>query len=144
MKLRLYLRVPVPAHRKALTRILLSSHSLAVELLRYQERHRAPVPRHARLCRLCFRGVESEGHALLTCTAPDLTELRRHFISDIFTTIPTIPRQWSSTDDFLRHLIQTRNLDIIQRLAKYTYDVLAHYSNTPMFRPAGYAYSVLG
>ncbi|KAJ7308601.1 hypothetical protein DFH08DRAFT_823887 [Mycena albidolilacea] len=44
MKLRLYLRVPVPAHRKALTRILLSSHSLAVELLYYQERLRAPYP----------------------------------------------------------------------------------------------------
>ncbi|KAJ7368591.1 hypothetical protein DFH08DRAFT_982794 [Mycena albidolilacea] len=108
MKLRLYLRVPVPAHRKALTRILLSSHSLGIELLRYQDDH--------------FR------------------------LTDIFMTLPTIPRRWPSMDDFIRHLVQTRNFkfDIIQRLAKYTYDVLAHYSTTPLFRPAGYTYSALG
>jgi hypothetical protein len=46
----------------------------------------------------------------------------------------------------LKNLRQTdfRNLDILQRLANYTYDLLAHYSTTPVFRPAGYAYSTLG
>jgi hypothetical protein len=144
MKLRLYLCIPVPAHRKALMCILLSSHSLGVELLRYQERLRPPVPRLARLCRLCFRDVESEGHALLGCSSPVLIELRRHFLTDIFTMLPMIPRQWPSMDDFIRHLVQTQNFDIIQRLAKYTYNVLAHYSTTPLFRPAGYTYSALG
>jgi hypothetical protein len=46
MKFRAYLRVPVPAHRKALTRILLASHALGIEMLRYRERLRLPVPRH--------------------------------------------------------------------------------------------------
>ncbi|KAJ7482008.1 hypothetical protein FB451DRAFT_974399, partial [Mycena latifolia] len=40
IKFRHYLRVPVPAHRKALTRLLLSSHILAIEILRYEERYR--------------------------------------------------------------------------------------------------------
>jgi hypothetical protein len=144
MKLRLYLRVPVPAHRKALTRILLSSHSLGIEVLRYQERLRAPVPRHARLCRLCLLDVETEGHALLACNDAGLVVLRRAFLTDIYSTLPTIPRSWRSTDDFIHYLMQTVNFDILQRLAKYSYDVLTHYSTTVVFRPAGYAYSTLG
>ncbi|KAJ6558518.1 hypothetical protein DFH09DRAFT_532903 [Mycena vulgaris] len=40
LKMRQYLRVPVPAHRKALTRLYLSSHTLAIEILRYTERYR--------------------------------------------------------------------------------------------------------
>ncbi|KAJ7158082.1 hypothetical protein C8R46DRAFT_839617, partial [Mycena filopes] len=66
-KLRQYLRVPVPAHRKALTRLLLSAHTLGVEILRYDERGRKRAPRAFRFCRFCRRGVESEGHALIVC-----------------------------------------------------------------------------
>ncbi|KAJ7837620.1 hypothetical protein B0H13DRAFT_1553412, partial [Mycena leptocephala] len=40
LKLRQYLHIPVPAHRKSLTRLLLSSHTLGVEILRYAERYR--------------------------------------------------------------------------------------------------------
>jgi hypothetical protein len=87
--------------------------------------------------------VESEGHALLACSEPTLVEMRQRFLIDIYLTLPGMPRRWPSMDDFIRYLIQTRNLDIIQRLAKYAYDVLAHYSTTPIFRPAGYAYSTL-
>jgi hypothetical protein len=101
MKLRLYLRVPVLAHRKALTRILLSSHSLAIELLRYQEQLMPPIPRHARLCRMCLLDVESEGHALLACSVPTLVEMRKCFLMDIYSTLPTIPRRWPSMDDFI-------------------------------------------
>ncbi|KAJ7330404.1 hypothetical protein DFH08DRAFT_638183, partial [Mycena albidolilacea] len=67
MKLQLYLRIPVPAHRKALTRLILSAHTLGVELLRYVERDRPAVPRYTRLCRFCRRRVETEAHALLEC-----------------------------------------------------------------------------
>lgn len=72
LKLRQYLRVPVPAHRKAITRLYLSSHTLGVELLRYAERHHECAPREWRLCRFCFRTVESESHALMTCAEPSL------------------------------------------------------------------------
>jgi hypothetical protein len=139
LKLRTYLRVPVPAHCKALTRILLASHPLRIEMLRYRERLRLPVPRDARLCRLCLLSVETEGHALLGCSAPTLMALRRVFLTDIYSKLPALPRRSASTEDFLRLLLQTGNFDVLQRLAKYTYDVLSHYSTTPLFRPAGYA-----
>jgi len=47
-----------------LTSIMLSTHALAVERLRYQERFRAPVPRAWRLCRFCHMEVEDEVHVL--------------------------------------------------------------------------------
>ncbi|KAJ7041511.1 hypothetical protein C8F04DRAFT_875230, partial [Mycena alexandri] len=68
-KLRQYLRIPVPAHRKVLTRLLLSAYTLGIEILRYSERLRKHAPRDFRPCRFCQRGVESEGHALIGCTA---------------------------------------------------------------------------
>ncbi|KAJ7813117.1 hypothetical protein B0H14DRAFT_2377186, partial [Mycena olivaceomarginata] len=55
LKLRQYLRVPVPAHRKALTRLYLSAHQLGIEVLRYAERYRERTPRNWRLCRFCRR-----------------------------------------------------------------------------------------
>ncbi|KAJ7098806.1 hypothetical protein B0H15DRAFT_920477 [Mycena belliarum] len=67
LKLRQYLRVPVPAHRKALTRLYLSSHTLAIEILRYKVRYRQRTPRAFRFCRFCREAVESESHALLGC-----------------------------------------------------------------------------
>ncbi|KAJ6518793.1 hypothetical protein C8R45DRAFT_801093, partial [Mycena sanguinolenta] len=81
LKLRHYLRIPVPAHRKALTRLFLSAHRLGIEVLRYGERYRDKTPREWRLCRFCHDAVESEAHALFGCTAnPDLMELRRDFL----------------------------------------------------------------
>ncbi len=50
---RSYLSVPIPAHRKALTRLLMSSHVLAVELLRWSERYRPYIPCVWHLCRFC-------------------------------------------------------------------------------------------
>jgi hypothetical protein len=143
MKLCPYLQAPVPAHCKALTRVLLASHPLRIEMLRYRECLRLPVPRNMRLCRFCLGGVESEGHALLGCSTPTLVELRRVFLTDVYRTLPSIPRHWPSTDIFLQYLIQTGNFDIIQRLTKYAYDILLHYSTIPLFRPAGYTYNVL-
>jgi hypothetical protein len=53
--LRQYLRVPVPAHRKAFTRLVLSSHTLGIKVLRWKERLEERVPRDSRLCRFCRR-----------------------------------------------------------------------------------------
>ncbi|KAJ7753051.1 armadillo-type protein [Mycena maculata] len=69
--------VHVPAHRKALTRLLLSDHNLSVERLRYPVRYRRAIPREERLCRFCQVGVEDEVHALLDRIAhPPLSDLR--------------------------------------------------------------------
>ncbi|KAJ7438023.1 hypothetical protein B0H11DRAFT_1829642, partial [Mycena galericulata] len=80
-RLRHYLvMVAVPAHRKALTGLLLGDHNLSVERLRYPARYRERVPREYRLCRLCRGAVEDEVHALFDCAASvRLVELRSCF-----------------------------------------------------------------
>ncbi|KAK0443103.1 uncharacterized protein EV420DRAFT_1576985 [Desarmillaria tabescens] len=67
---RTYLTTIVPAHRKALTRLFVSSHILAVEVLRWGERYRPKIPREWRLCRFCKIAVEDEVHALLLAAFP--------------------------------------------------------------------------
>ncbi|KAJ7603619.1 hypothetical protein DFH06DRAFT_1022110, partial [Mycena polygramma] len=143
LKLRQYLRVPVPAHRKALTRLVLSCHTLGIEILRYTERLKVRVPREARVCRFCRLGVESESHALLTCTTAALLTMRYDFLGDVYRLMPDLPRQWPSADNLLRALVQCRNFDVIQRLAKYTFEVFAVFATLPVFRPAQYLYSSL-
>ncbi len=79
-----YLNLPVPAHRKAFTRLLMSAHTLGIEVLRWKERYRPFVPRRWRLCRFCRVMVEDEPHALFECRANDgLSRRRRRFIEDI-------------------------------------------------------------
>ncbi|KAJ7748694.1 hypothetical protein B0H16DRAFT_1725506 [Mycena metata] len=121
-KLRQYLRIPMPAHRKAFTRLVLSAHTLSVEILRYDERHRKRTPREFRVCRFCRRSVETEAHALIACSSPALVTLRHAFLVDIFRMVPEMPRQWESAEDFLRAMVQSKDFDLLQRLAKYTYE----------------------
>jgi hypothetical protein len=40
-----YLNVPVPAHRKAFTRLILSNHFLRVEQLQHDKHYRPCIPR---------------------------------------------------------------------------------------------------
>ncbi|PBK64068.1 hypothetical protein ARMSODRAFT_962559 [Armillaria solidipes] len=80
-----YLNVPIPAHRKALVRLLTSSHTLAVEVLRRAERRHPPVPRSQHLCRFCLSEVEDETHALWYCDgSQSLDDLRADFFKSVF------------------------------------------------------------
>ncbi|KAJ7044215.1 hypothetical protein C8F04DRAFT_1027381 [Mycena alexandri] len=55
-------------HRKAITRLLVSQHPLAIERMRYKQRyHRVEVLRDQRLCRFGCREVETVEHALFFC-----------------------------------------------------------------------------
>ncbi|KAK0432688.1 uncharacterized protein EV420DRAFT_1220302, partial [Desarmillaria tabescens] len=77
---RSYLSILVPAHRKVLVRMLTSSHTLAVEVLRWAECRHPAVSRCERLCRYCHSKVEDEAHVLLYCEGSDDVEmLRSHF-----------------------------------------------------------------
>ncbi|KZV77908.1 hypothetical protein EXIGLDRAFT_784599 [Exidia glandulosa HHB12029] len=67
--LRPYLQVINADHRYAITRLLLSCHSLSVERLRWVERYREKVPHNERLCRFCQASVETPEHVLLSCEA---------------------------------------------------------------------------
>jgi hypothetical protein len=84
-RLRHYLvLVAVPAHRKAMTGLLLGDHNLSVERLRYPARYRNAVPREHRLCRFCRRAVEDEVHALFDCSADfRLVDLRTDFLDSL-------------------------------------------------------------
>ncbi|KAJ7719805.1 hypothetical protein B0H16DRAFT_1230894, partial [Mycena metata] len=80
--LRHYLElVTNPNHRKAITRLLVSQHPLAIERMRYKSRyHRVEVPRDLRVCRFGCREIESVEHALFFCRKKtELVECRRGF-----------------------------------------------------------------
>ncbi|KAJ7103073.1 hypothetical protein B0H15DRAFT_974713, partial [Mycena belliarum] len=62
-----YLRITSTNHRRALTRMILSGHSLAVERRRWQERGKPVVPRDWRLCCFCKTYVEDPPHAMFMC-----------------------------------------------------------------------------
>ncbi|PBK62909.1 hypothetical protein ARMSODRAFT_963750 [Armillaria solidipes] len=80
-----YLNVPIPVHRKALVRLLTSSHTLAVEVLRWAERCRPPVPRSQHLCCFCLSEVEDEARALWYCDgSQSLDDLRADFFKSVF------------------------------------------------------------
>ena len=66
--------VDVKAHRIALTRLIMSSHSLWIESGRWE---RPVIPRNNRLCTNCHK-LDDEYHLLLECTL--LQDLRNRFI----------------------------------------------------------------
>lgn len=71
---------------------------------------------------------------LLGCTAVPLVDFRRRFFPDIYATLPSAR---SPMHGRLQYLLQTGiTFDIVQRLAKYSYGLFAHYSTYPVFRPA--------
>ncbi|PBK94116.1 hypothetical protein ARMGADRAFT_1101013, partial [Armillaria gallica] len=67
---RSYLLVCIWDHRVALTRLLMVSHTLAVEQGRWMTVRNSSVhvPRAFRLCRMCHDDVEDEIHILFTCS----------------------------------------------------------------------------
>ena len=129
--------------RRSLARLVLSRHTLDIEILHWKVRYKVRVPRECRWCRFCRLAVESEAHAMIGCSAPDLVALRYEFLKDVYSLAPDLPRRWTSEDVFLRELFLNQNFDLTQRLAKYTYDVFAIFATCPVFRPAEYLYSTL-
>lgn len=79
MRFRSYLRIPDARHRIALTRLLLSDHDLALELLRWEK-----IPEDQRLCRRCRTRVESPEHILFECdSSPAILLRRRSKLTDL-------------------------------------------------------------
>ncbi|KAK0432096.1 uncharacterized protein EV420DRAFT_1235339, partial [Desarmillaria tabescens] len=116
--------------------LFLSSHILAVEVLRWTECYRPKIPREWRLCRFCKVTVEDEVHALLCCTiAPGLIELRRSFLADAHALCPNLANAWGrlAVDDRLACLLQLPILE--PRLAQYVYHVLEIFGATPVYIP---------
>ncbi|KAJ7081140.1 hypothetical protein B0H15DRAFT_747330, partial [Mycena belliarum] len=74
-----YLRIKQPEHQRALTRLILSSHGLAVERRRWTERGKNIVPKQWRLCRFCYIYVEDPAHALFACQHDEIKKIREEF-----------------------------------------------------------------
>ncbi|KAJ7115085.1 hypothetical protein C8R43DRAFT_902791, partial [Mycena crocata] len=131
--------VPIPAHRKALARLLLGDHTLSVERLRYPVRYRRAIPPEERLCRFCRAAVEDEVHALLDCDAhAPLSVMRAVFLEDAFAYDPELEVAYSmlSHYQFLRHLVSSRR--VVIRLAKFVCDVLTLFDKFQRYIPVGY------
>jgi hypothetical protein len=128
-----YLSTPINEHRKALTRLLLSSHPLAVERLRWSEHRRPRVTRNWRLCRFCKIAIESPEHALLECAGSnELCTLRDDFMVKVYTDIPHMPRRpMISSIDLLKRILRERST--VRLLGKFTHEVLALYEATPIY-----------
>ncbi|KAJ7694974.1 hypothetical protein B0H14DRAFT_2173528, partial [Mycena olivaceomarginata] len=83
-----YLRIKTADHRRALTRFVLSSHSLAVERRRWKERGQSIVPREWRKCRLCQDAIEDPAHAMFICDQPELMQVREVFLEELYAKVP--------------------------------------------------------
>jgi hypothetical protein len=114
--------VKTQKYREALTSLLLSTHLLAVEVLRYVDHAYAPVPREDPLCRLCRK--ETPEHALISCDSSDeLNQLRSAFLAKLFHDVPNLQHCMVELNKtkFLKAMLFHR--PTIALLAKYTYEV---------------------
>ncbi|KAJ7163707.1 hypothetical protein C8R46DRAFT_901951 [Mycena filopes] len=126
----------VPAHRKAMTGLLLGDHNLSSERLRYPSRYRNAVPRNFRLCRFCRAAVEDEVHALFDCIDDaGLLDLRRNFLDSLAACDPVVWGLYTVIPnyDFMLRLVASRKA--VQIFAKYIFLVLSLYQDTPRYYP---------
>ncbi|KAJ7168699.1 hypothetical protein C8R46DRAFT_898032 [Mycena filopes] len=138
--LRHYLTMVVNArHRKALTRMLLSQHPLAIERLRYKKRrHTAIVPRPLRQCRFGCGKVETVEHALFFCERAEGVGARRiTFVIAVSADVPAVltisPATAPST---LKALVFNRST--VCQVAKFAHFVFGVFSEVPLEWPEGF------
>lgn len=125
-----YLRVKQPEHRKALTKMVLSSHSLAVERRRWKERGKRVVPQQWRLCSFCYLSVEDPAHAMFKYEHQELAAIRQTFLTKVEAEIPGTVAQFPDAIQLFKGLLPKREITPI--LAKLAYDVLKIFDAEPM------------
>jgi hypothetical protein len=130
--------VKTQSHREALTSIMLSTHSLALEKLWHVNHAYPSVPRHERLCRFCTAEVESPEHALLECKeSHSILDLRTAFLEKLFSTVPKTKMQQKmvqlSSVEFLKAIIYERATILL--VGKYEHEVLQEFYAVPVYRP---------
>ncbi|KAJ6483349.1 hypothetical protein C8R45DRAFT_830461 [Mycena sanguinolenta] len=115
--------------------LLLSSHCLALERLRWVEFRRPVIPRDLRVCRFCKAEIESPEHALLECTAElQLVKMREDFLRRMRNGLPGLPRPNSmSSARFFTHMISYR--ETISLVAKFAYEVTQLFEATSIYVP---------
>jgi hypothetical protein len=121
-------------YREALTSLLLSTHQLALEKLRYTDHALQPIPRTERLCRFCIAKVESPEHALLECQAcAQVVTLRNVFLEKLLRTVPKMQRKIVELDSIslLKAIIYERSTIVL--LGKFVHDVLEIFYTTHVY-----------
>ena len=134
--LRHYLTLVVNTrHRKALTRLLLSNHCLAIECLRYAGRYFNPSPRDRRLCRFGCAQVETVEHALFFCRGSlDVMELRAAFVVRMRHLLPAVGHiATDNATQVLKNLIFNR--DTVCKTAKFVHHIMSEFNSVPIWRP---------
>ncbi|KAK0231448.1 hypothetical protein IW262DRAFT_1344145 [Armillaria fumosa] len=134
---RSYLLLRIPAHRTALTRLLTSNHTLAVERGRWLRVDGTSeiVPRAFRVCRCCHEDVEDELHVLFLCSAATLQDIRMDFLADVWRAYPGLRHRSTSPKERL-HALLTYS-DLLPRLGRYVHEILDHVEQFPMYIPMG-------
>ncbi|KAF8879436.1 hypothetical protein CPB84DRAFT_1817407 [Gymnopilus junonius] len=124
-----HLHIPNPRHRKALTRVILSGHCLAVERLRWRQ---PAVPQEERKCRFCTSKVEKPEHALLECSSNSkVAKLQEQFIVDISDINEKLLNfNVVGYTQGLKNLIASR--DCIERTAEFAHEILSIYDSHPI------------
>ena len=102
--------------RLALSRIRTCNHKLPIEAGRYGLRYAA---REERICTKCNSGsIGDEFHFILTCTNPELMELRERYISPYYFMYPNMEK--------LSELFNNRGLKLF-KLARFVSEGLKLY-----------------
>ncbi len=133
---RQYLHIRSYDHRRAITRLIVSDHPLAIEQLRRVPPARR-VPRELRTCRFCLEegAIESEVHVLLNCTDERMVDLRESFTCQAFALAPSLARQRNELTDlnFLRALLSRAvTLDL---LGGFVHAIFQLCAQVPMVTP---------
>ena len=100
--------VNVPSHRRALAKLLTSSHRLRCETGRWE---RPVVPYENRMCLVCLDKIGDEFHFLLEC--PRHQSLRSRLISQYYWNRPSMLK--------LQQLLNSTCTKVIRAVAKFVY-----------------------
>ena len=104
-----YLNVVIPrAHRVALTRLIVSSHTLHVENGRWK---RPVIPYEQRYCHKCINKLEDEYHMLLECEL--YNDIRQQLIPRYYWTRPSMQK--------LLELICNERNKVIKAISKFVF-----------------------
>lgn len=121
--LRHYLTVVRRSHRFALTKLLLSDHSLASERMRWTQKD-SRLPRDQRLCRVCGTLPETPEHILFVCKMPQSTGAER-IRKEILAAVGSVNYNPDNSDDacnIIRRALRSRHTtNILAELAYTTY-----------------------
>jgi hypothetical protein len=130
-----YLRITDGRHRKALTRVLLSSHSFASERLGWVDHARPAIPYPNRLCRLCESAVETPEHAILQCNNLGVILIRRRFWVRVRQDHPGLEAECTSLPSVRGFQRLLEEPSVVPLLGKLCFEIIEWFDQLPVRVP---------